>query len=93
MKGWGFMNTMVPNLNPHNIMLLMNEVTPTHPDEQIVFLCKKGDIQCAPLEIILAQYKFCLIHNNPQKDIFKEALKEICPKSIAEMEGLYANIK
>lgn len=87
------MNIITPNLDPHNIMLLMNEIQPTQPDDQIVFLCEKGDIQHVPLHIVLSQYKYCLIHNDPKKDVFKKALKDICPKSLKEMEGLYASIK
>ena len=44
MKGWVFMSNSIPNLDPHNIMLLMNAVQPSYPDEQIMFLCEKKKI-------------------------------------------------
>ena len=93
MKGWVFMNVMTPNLDPHNIMLLMNEVTPAPPDDQIAFLCAKKDIQCVPLPILLSQYKYCLIHGDAKKYEYEIALKELCPKSLKEMEGLYGSVK
>lgn len=91
MKGWDFMNTLVPELNTHNIILKVGEIQPIYPDEQVLFLCKHGKIDSIPLDIILAQYKYCLIHKDPRLQVYREVLREICPGSLKEMEGLYAN--
>lgn len=87
------MNTMVPNLDPQNVLLKMNTLKPAPPDAQILYLCNKGMAFQIPLDILLSQYKYCLIHNNEARTVFKKALEEICPESLGEMEGLYASNK
>lgn len=85
------MSIMAPKLDPHNIMLLMNEIQPCYPDDQIVLLCEQKRFSHVPLEVLLAQYKYCLLNGDARERVYKKALIDICPRSLEEMEGLYAN--